>query len=84
MGDGSPTGHLSDTPDSSYYFRDCTLVSQLRHAVNDGELRHFNSRINVEQMSTIQSFRRIVFPDSNNLLHRRSTRMAGFFESLHI
>jgi hypothetical protein len=42
-----------------------------------------NSGINVEQMSTVQCFRRIVYPDSNNVLQRRSSRMVAFFEGLN-
>jgi hypothetical protein len=42
-----------------------------------------NSGINVEQMSTVQCFRRIVYPDANNILQRRSSRMVAFFEGLN-
>lgn len=43
-----------------------------------------NSGINVEQMSTVQCFRRIVYPDANNILQRRSSRMVAFFEGLNV
>jgi hypothetical protein len=42
-----------------------------------------NSGINVEQMSTVQCFRRIVYRNSNNILQRRSSRMVSFFEDMN-
>jgi hypothetical protein len=47
------------------------------------EHARLNSGINVEQMSTVQCFRRIVYPGLNNVLQRRSSRLVTFFERLN-
>lgn len=47
------------------------------------EASRSNTGINVEQMSTVQCFRRIVYPASNNVLQRRSSRLVSFFEGLN-
>lgn len=58
-------------------------LSCLVERSTDADASRSNTGINVEQMSTVQCFRRIVFPDTNNVLQRRSSRLVSFFEGLN-